>query len=236
MSQGLLKRLVELEKARLGVEPGSLSDIIYRWNLGDFVKYAVRDCPVKPCISVSDLVYCSQKYHLRRLYPEVVLADNLYAAWASFGRLIHSGVQALLRELGFRVEHEVSKVLRVNGVFVGVTGRLDALGNWKDKLTVVEIKSSRSDNELPKPQHILQLRIYMNLAKAQQGILLYITPDRIAEYTINEPISDAELEILVKETLENRKHPRYPWECSYCPFSMMCPFKVSNNNHRFYKR
>jgi len=165
------------------------------------------------------------------------LGDNLYAAWASYGRLIHRGLQDLLEQYGFRSEVEVEKLVKINDEFVGVTGRLDALGLWNDRLTVVEIKSSRSDNELPREHHVLQLRIYMNLARAQQGILLYVTPDRLAEYVFDAPLSDHELKVLVEETIENTRHPRYSWECQYCPFNNMCPWKQSNhNNNKYYRR
>jgi CRISPR-associated exonuclease Cas4 len=232
----LLKGLVELEKSRLQGKAGSLSDLIYRWNLRDFVEHAGGDCPTELCIGVSELVYCSNKFHLRRRYPELVLGEN-YASWNSFGRLIHLGLETLLGNAGFEVEREISRIINFDGIMVSVKGRMDAVGYWNDKLTVVEIKSSRSDNDLPKEQHVLQIRIYMNMARAEQGILLYVTPDRLTEYTIEKPLSDAELEILVKETLDNTRHPRYTWECQYCPFSMMCPYKQTNNNHKpFYKR
>jgi hypothetical protein len=32
--------------------------------------------------------------------------------------------------------------------------------------------------------------------------------------------------LLVLLILNNKKHPRYSWECQYCPFSMMCPLLV----------
>ncbi len=232
---GLLRDLMEAERLRLSFRPESLSDVIYAWNLQDFLKYADGDCPTEYCVGVSELIYCSNKYWLRRKYPELVIGENLYAAWSSFGRLIHSGVQQLLKDLGFVVEKEVSRVMDVNGLKVTVKGRLDGIGYWKDKLTVVEIKSSRSDNELPREQHILQLRIYMNLAGAKQGILLYITPDRLTEYSFDTALSDHELKILVEETIENKKHPRYSWECQYCQFNMMCPWKQTNNN-KFYRK
>ena len=227
----VLQKLIEAEKTRLQVGPECLSDVIYRWNLMDFLEYADRPCNGGVCIGVSELVYCSNKYYLRHRYPELVLAENLYASWAVYGRLIHRGLENLLREHGFRTEAEVSRQFLVDGLLVMVNGRIDALGTWNGRLTAVEIKSSRSDNDLPRQQHILQLRIYMNLAKASQGILIYITPDRVTEYTIAEPISDPELKILIQETINNTKHPRYPWECSYCSFNHLCPYKQTNNSY-----
>jgi len=238
VASSILQRLIEVEKERLNGQPGSVQDLIYRWNIEDFIKYANKPCGARTCVSVSDLVYCSMKYYYKRVYPEITLAENLYAAWASYGRLVHRGLQDLLKEHGFKVEYEVEKLveLEVNGDkrIVGVHGRLDALGSLNNRLTVVEIKSSRSDVDLPKPQHILQLRIYMYMAHAAQGILVYITPDRIAEYAIYEPLSPENIKLLLRETLENTKRPRYDWECSYCPFSIMCPYKQTNN--RFHKR
>ena len=228
----VLSRLIEAEKSRLSVEPESLSDVIYRWNLMDFLEYANRPCNNGVCIGVSELVYCSNKYYLRRKYPELVLAENLYASWAVYGRLIHRGLQGLLREHGFETEAEVSKKLFIEGLLVTINGRIDALGLWRGLRTAIEIKSSRSDSELPRQQHVLQLRIYMNLAKASQGILIYVTPDRVTEYNIAEPISDPELKVLIQETINNTRHPRYDWECSYCSFNHLCPYKKTMNSYR----
>jgi len=227
----VLSRLIEAEKARLSVEPESLSDVIYRWNLMDFLEYANRPCNGSVCIGVSELIYCSNKYYMRRRYPELVLAENLYASWAVYGRLIHRGLESLLREYGFDTEVEVSRCFSIEDLRVTVKGRLDALGVWDGTRTVVEIKSSRSDNELPRQQHVLQLRIYMNLVNAGKGILIYITPDRVTEYTVTAPISTPELKILIQETINNTKHPRYPWECSYCSFNHLCPYKQTNNSY-----
>ncbi len=234
----LLSKLVEIEKSRLDTEHGTITDLIYKWNLEDFTRYAVRDCGARTCVSVSDLVYCSNKYWLKQKYPELILADNLYAAWAVYGRLVHKGLEQLLEKHGFKLEYEVEKLYKIDldgeKRVIGVTGRLDAIGSWNNKLTVVEIKSSRSDSELPKQHHILQLRIYMNMVNASNGILIYVTPDRVTEYYFDKPLSDEEIKILVRETILNTNHPRYQWECQYCPFNVMCPYKQTNN--RFHKR
>ena len=70
---------------------------------------------------------------------------------------------------------------------------------------------------------------YERLRKAFQ----YIGPPAPQNYGA-QPISDPELKILIQETINNTKHPRYPWECSYCSFSTLCPYKQTTNS--YYKK
>ncbi|MEM0500722.1 MAG: PD-(D/E)XK nuclease family protein, partial [Ignisphaera sp.] len=102
-----------------------------------------------------------------------------------------------------------------------IKGRIDAIvGDY-----IIEIKSGSSDRNLPYEQHIIQTRIYMWLSNLDKAILLYVTPNRIVEYQIKGTMSDKEITELVKSIITGQPAPRYIWECKYCIYSILCPFK-----------
>ena len=96
-----------------------------------------------------------------------------------------------------------------------IKGRVDLLKDGE----IIEIKTSRAGFKIPYEHHIEQLQIYMNLLKANEGRLLYITPDRIVEFKF------VRRKIDMKQVLNDyfkSDGPRYEWECKYCPFSQFC--------------
>ncbi len=233
----ILNVLKELLSSKPVLTPDnfSLRDLLIKLALEeDMQHYEHRDKRALS-ISVSDLVYCSNKYRLGLKYPELKIAQNYYPTLI-LGRILHRGIEEVIKDrfhdfVVTELPIEKSITVDIDGLtrVVRVSGRVDALMN---NYVVIEIKTSRADHELPLPHHVLQLRIYMNLLDKTKGLLFYINPDRIAEYWINEPLSDEELQRLVIETLENTKHPRWPWECNYCPFNIICPHKRISNNVR----
>jgi len=66
-----------------------------------------------------------------------------------------------------------------------------------------------------------QARIYNWLFDLDETYLIYITYERVAQYKIKDKISEEELIIRIT----SNTYPRYVWECSYCPFSIICPYK-----------
>ena len=68
--------------------------------------------------------------------------------------------------------------------------------------------------------------LYKWLFNLNKVYLLYITPERIVEFEINESLGNEDVLKLVKDTLSIRKVPRYSWECKYCPFTILCPNKL----------
>ncbi|WFO75653.1 CRISPR-associated protein Cas4 [Desulfurococcaceae archaeon MEX13E-LK6-19] len=238
MNKEQLLKLAEALRPAVAASDHSVQSLIYQWNLGDLLEHLTRECDAKVCLTVSDLVYCSQKYWFRLQHPLPVIEQNIYGPWGVYGRLIHLGLEHLLREKwnGVRIEVEVERRLWLNNgepTLVKITGRIDALRVTDGgEVVVYEFKSSRGDSEQPKQPHIMQLRIYMLMASATKGYLVYVNPDRVAEYEINNPMNDVDLKQLVKETIENTKHPRWDWECSYCPYNMMCPYKHFSNNYK----
>ncbi|MEM4912374.1 MAG: PD-(D/E)XK nuclease family protein, partial [Metallosphaera sp.] len=130
------------------------------------------------------------------------------------------------------VEVPIVKQLQIRDQVYTIVGRADAV---KDN-TIIEIKTSKSDIGIPRLEHILQLRIYINMLNDNlnwnnrfgtfYGILLYITPDRITEFHIDNGINEDELSELVQDFLYQRKTPKHEWECKFCVFAKVCPHKV----------
>lgn len=183
---------------------------------------------------VTDLVSCSLKREFALKYPELELAE-LFNPVTVLGSLVHSGIGQLLSRVleneGARVELEVESSLMVNlepvvpgSGEVVVKGRADAIVVTRDGARYgIEVKTSRSDLSLPMEHHIDQVRVYNLLFNLEKSYLLYVTPERIAQFEVAERASEEEL---AKRILE-AKAPRYSWECKYCPFAVLCPSKVA---------
>ncbi len=169
-------------------------------------------------IYVTELVSCSQKRLFRINFPELTLG---FEPPMIQGALIHRGLEELLREQGFVTEAPVEQEYVVDGETYKVKGRMDAYE--PDKGVVVEIKTGRSAIGTPREHHIDQLQVYMNLVDAKLGILIYVTPDRILEYSFEK--RDIVIQELVEETVHNKTHPRWSWECQYCPFNRICIYR-----------
>jgi len=165
-------------------------------------------------------------YELR--YPEILLQD-IFSPNFILGDVLHIGLEELLKRsseeglIDYDVEAEVEKERRINvdGKEIVIRGRLDLLLKKNKELIGIEIKSSRSDSGIPHEHHILQCRLYSWLFELSKVILIYITPDRIAEYEITEGATEEMVVNLIKDS----KAPRWSWECRYCRFSVMCPYK-----------
>jgi len=220
------------------IRASDVTELLYRLQLREFEDHFRRIKEYKGwLIWVSALTQCPRKWYYMLRFPEV--AQTEFKGAFVLGRTAHVGMQQLLLSyypaLGYdRLAAEVEVEKRIvldDGRDVLLTGRIDALAYKADERVVYEFKTARSDMGLPHDHHLLQLRIYMNIVKAARGVLLYLTPDRVAEYTVDEAIGDEELENLVKEFLEFRG-PRYDWECNYCQYSPMCPLKKTNTGRR----
>lgn len=175
---------------------------------------------------VTDLVRCPLKVVYEERYPELSL-QNLFKPSLIIGTLLHRGLESLLRELvrGFAIETEVEKskdVVLNDGSTVSVRGRLDVVLGRDSEKVAIEIKSSRTDRNIPQKHHVDQVRAYNWLADLRGSILLYVTPARIAQFYVEEKMDTVE----VVNRITNKKAPRYSWECTYCAYSVMCPNKV----------
>lgn len=180
----------------------------------------------KGVIWVTDLVRCPLKRVYEDRYPDLVLQE-IFKPSLIIGTLVHRGLENLLRELvrEYSVETEVEgsrDVILDDGSVVSIRGRLDMLLVRDFERVAVEIKSSRSDKNIPQKHHVDQVRAYNWLMDLSGSILLYVTPARVTQFYIEDRMDDSE----VVSRVTSKKAPRYSWECSYCIFSVMCPYKI----------
>ena len=200
----------------------SLTQTLFKRRFNDKKNHEKKDSNT---IYVTDLLYCPLKPRLREQFKELTLAEA-YNPSTLQGSLIHESVERILiEELNAEVEVPVTKEITINGEVYKLVGRIDA----KKDNVIIEIKTSKTDVGIPKEEHVLQLRIYVNMLNAEHGILLYITPDRITEFYVDTEISDDKLIELVQDYVYTRRTPRHEWECKYCVFAKVCPHKVSVN-------
>jgi len=193
-----------------------ITELLYRKVVGEQLE-KLEEAKQPNIIYVTDLVSCSHKYHLRRKYPELTIG---FEPSAILGVLLHKGLEDIIGSEGYEVEKSIEKTIEVGSEKYIVKGRVDAYN--PESRIVVEVKSSRSTGELPRQHHVEQLNIYLNMLDASQGILIYITPDRILEYSVSR--EKIELKNMVKNIVNDQTHPRYPWECRYCIFRKICPY------------
>lgn len=173
---------------------------------------------------VTDLVRCPLKLKFEEKYKELQVAEQVKPATV-LGDLVHAGLEKFLSDkFSAKTEVEGQKEVTVGQIAYKVKGRADAIIE-KDKRVVIEIKTARADKGIPLEHHKQQLRIYLWLFDALEGILVYVTPDRVTEYLVADRVDDIEVIRLVEETVKAVKTPRYSWECSYCIFNVMCPSK-----------
>ncbi len=192
--------------------------LIYRRKEREFAD-RVSDATREDVVYVTDLVSCSQKRVFRLEMP---LLSFRFEPPMLLGDLVHRGLEELLGDEGWVTEMEVVKRFEVDGRVVELRGRVDAaLVTDNGVEHVVEIKTARSI-EKPLEHHVLQLQVYLNMLGAREGSLVYITPERLLEYTF--PRTELDLGLLVAETVRNEARPRFEWECRYCPYRRFCPY------------
>ncbi|WP_338599380.1 CRISPR-associated protein Cas4 [Sulfolobus tengchongensis] len=201
-----------------------ITEFILKRKLEDYLSH-VRD---ENTIYVTDLVRCPRKIKYENQYKELSITQ-VYEPSAILGDLLHIGLETLLKNnFNADAEVEAERNIQVLGKTYKIKGKADVLiKNENDKKIVIEIKSSRSDKGLPHIHHKIQLQIYLWLFSAEKGILVYITPDRITEYEVNDPLDEATIIRYAEDIITLRNAPKFNWECKYCVFSAICPSKLS---------
>lgn len=169
-------------------------------------------------IYVTDLVGCTHKFHMRKQFPELTL---VFEPMTVLGDIAHLGLEKILVDSGFEVEVEVSGTFNIEGRSYLLKGRVDAVN--RDQRIVLEIKTARSSSGVPREHHVRQLNLYLNLMDFDKGILLYVAPDKLVEFTIPRQVIKLESEI--EDLINNRYRPRYEWECRFCTYGKICPFQ-----------
>lgn len=203
--------------AVLSVSGGRILQILYKKFMSEQTS-RLSELADPSIVYVTDLVSCHHKYHLRKLYPELSIG---FEPSAIMGNLIHAGIESIIMEYGFKPEFQLEKHVELNGRVYVLKGRVDAF--HPETREVLEIKSVKSFQGEPYEHHVQQLNIYLNLLDSPTGYLLYISHDKMFEYTVRPIRLDVEGELA--SLLRDEKHPRYAWECRYCPFRKICPYR-----------
>jgi len=183
---------------------------------------------------VTDLTLCPKKRELELAYP----ALNVWHRdpFLIHAILLHRGVEEFIAEyvLGVLdltplVEKEYLRTLEVDGEEVVVKGRPDVTAAGENGEEVVfEVKTGRPGQGIPHPHHIHQVQYYLWLTGAQRGWLIYVLPDRMAEFEITEPFTDEDVVAAIKST----EAPRYDWECRLCRLRQFCPIPAARREEK----
>ncbi len=194
----------------------------------DFMNEKYRHEHLPDKIHVHDLVRCKHKSELEVLFPEgsYKLSPVLFLGEAVdefVKNLVLNYKEKLFKDL-VSTTSEVEKKISVNGKEITITGRPDLV--MED--SVIEVKYSRTPEDKPLEHHIAQLKLYMYLTNKRKGILVYFTPHGLREFIFEEEISDN----FVHELINNWKTPRYDWECQYCNYREICPYRIYPNEKK----
>ncbi|AWR97499.1 CRISPR-associated protein Cas4 [Acidianus sulfidivorans JP7] len=201
-----------------------ITEYLTKLKLQDYLSHQKE----KDTLYVTDLLRCPLKIHFEEKYKELAISE-VYTPSTILGDLVHKGLESLDKIDEYKVNAEVDgkkeiQLLEENRK-ITIKGRADIiLDNGNEKI-IVEIKSARADKGIPHKHHIMQLQAYLWLFNISKGILLYVTPDRITEFDVKQPLDDASIIKLVQENFALSPSPRFPWECKYCVFSVLCPNK-----------
>ena len=171
-------------------------------------------------IYVTDLLYCSNKYHLRKRYPYLLL-ENAFNDRIIIGTLIHEGLSNFLN---IKSEIPIEKEFEIDGKRMKLKGRIDMI----DDDYVYEIKTVNNLKDIP-GHYKLQLQIYLNLLDKEKGKLVIIN---LRDFSINEFEIEREkidIEGLIYQTIRNERKPE-EWECKYCVFKPVCNSRIDNHD------
>jgi len=158
---------------------------------------------------VTDIARCPLKRDFEMKYPYIWSLNPRLV----MGQLAHIGFQALVGEL---IGAEVPEPRSVELGSCIVSGQADLATDSE----IVELKTGRMHlRNQPSEHHLMQTRLYLWLYGYEQGRIIYITGNRMCEYTVAEPYTDDEVVL----EIEGATCPRWSWECGrYCDWTVIC--------------
>lgn len=162
---------------------------------------------------VTDLTKCSMKRKLNKGNIENSGEISIVPS-VMIGRFVGDGIAGISKQhFGDSAFQEVSKQKEI-GEYI-IRGRYDICIDGQ----IVEVKFSRYLPKEPYKHHALQCRIYCWLWNIEYVLLWYFSPEGYKEFIIKrDGMSDEDILNLI----EDRKNPRYSWECGYCQFKDKC--------------
>ena len=179
----------------------------------------------------SEIGYCLRKQYYSYVLGGAGFDDETLTIFA-VGDAVHRMVADFL---GIATEdREVEITLQVSED-AQLHGRADIMIARNGNTRIVEVKSTSHDYTAPKPEHELQLQVYLHALGVEHGILLYVgkTSGKITAFDIKrDPAKFEEIKRRVlmlhnaikTHTLppaEGKQKPLWQ-ECKYCPFKQAC--------------
>jgi len=200
-------------------------EMLYEDRLKEYLERWKERVEEENIIHVTELISCPLKIEYLMKYPEVGKGQLLNSTFLS-GIIMHKGLVQFLREHSKYTVLEEVEVQKSIGDWT-IKGRVDCwLTSNSGEDLIIEIKTSRRDIGLPHQHHIEQLKLYLWITGVKNGLLVYITPDRITEYEVKSTLTDSEVQNYIDDFIKKTRVPRFPWECSYCLWSNICNRKI----------
>ena len=218
-------------------------------TINDFLEVRSKgetDAYVKSAISPTDGGKCIRQlwYRFMESKPEFAyigeLSEPLNAKTLrifAVGNALHEMIQTWFSDMGILIKDEQ----RINTKYrtVPVHAYIDAILLFNDSIIPVEIKSIKSwgFKKLPpggKPEHIVQLQMYLHFTNLSQGYLLYIDKDSndlkeiLVAYDENLIVEELDKLVNAWECVNSKLIPDPPYKgkskypCSYCSYRNLC--------------
>ncbi len=196
---------------------------LYHYYVNKYFSWLVNEQYRSDVYAVYEVLECRAKVQFTRALPYTIMS-NITQPSSIVGILLHEGFSAIFAEEN-RENRVFSKTVIVDGREYTINGWPD----YYDGQRVIELKFTSHPIREADQKHIQQVRMYMWLTGAKEGYLLYVTPRRIYEFKISEPMSDEEVASLIRDW----PSPRDPSECSQCTFRNVCPYcKIGSAEYR----
>jgi len=188
----------------------------------------------------SEIGGCLRKLWFSYKYPKKVKTDLLKIF--EIGNIVHNFVVDVLKsEKNPSVEllsAEEPFLVKMKDFII--SGRIDDLILVKssNKKVMIEVKSIGDINSIKtaKPQHRMQLQLYMFATKIRNGVILYIDKKNLKSKVFTIPYDESEaLYVLERFSLlhkhlkegtppkpEAKLDPKKSWICQYCEYKDEC--------------
>ena len=194
-------------------------------------------------IHPTDITHCLRKTVLQRHFGRKPMSPT-GKILAGLGNKAHGILQDAMVLAGLEIKNEV----RFEDKSILATMRMDGVAYWAESTGkkgvqyVLEIKSVAGwgyrnivKSGLPRASDVIQLQYYLQVVKAKQGVLLYVSRDNGDIFTITlkaDPILQdyimqrfaVVLEADKTHTVMERPYIRSHWACKadYCEMAQLC--------------
>ena len=184
----------------------------------------------------SEIGYCLRKQYYSYVLGGAGFSDETLTVFA-VGDAVHRMVADFLE---ISAENREVEIRLPVGEGAELHGRADIIIAKNGEERIIEVKSTSHDYTAPKPEHELQLQVYLHALGIERGILLYIgkTSGKITAFDIRrdpQKLEEIKERVLALHRAIISRRPPPPegklkplWqECRYCPFKHICDAETS---------